>query len=402
MYQRETWFTHNLRQSLYEERPTTDYSPQALAVEIARHKELMGDRLTLVTTNYDGLLERALEDRGLAVKSYIQGRNEPADHAAVYHLHGRLMPGLRTGRLVLSEADYAAVQHPTAWQERFMTARLNETLCVFVGVSLRDANLIRWLYRTERTTASPKHMALFVRQASPDLAPDVREALEAATYRRWIAQGVEVVPLDFYGEVAQFVHEVTLRRADSETPSFHTRARALFDAARTTFAIDDPAEFRAVQMIAVDALRDDLLEIVTDTLARESIPLRDEMLGLGLWVVDHERGEVCLWGTSNRALATPDALVPRPLTFRSRWIAVQAVTQGTPLEGDPDIYASSWRLIQAVPIVAEAADGARVIVGALTLTSTYKAENSALHRLSRAARKEMHDTLSYVATALFE
>ncbi|HEY8627729.1 MAG TPA: SIR2 family protein [Gaiellaceae bacterium] len=141
-------FEKRLRGALYGGRTATSFQPQALARQIAWFKQRLGSEAKIVTANYDALLEQALRDRGMRTHSFVRPLREPPGAAAVYHLHGRLAPSYpATGRLVLAEDDYAQIQWPGSWQERFMGYALESTLCVFVGLSLTDPNLIRWLYR---------------------------------------------------------------------------------------------------------------------------------------------------------------------------------------------------------------------------------------------------------------
>jgi hypothetical protein len=244
----EDAFRDRLRSALYRGQPATAYLPQALAQQVAWVKAKLGSAVTVVTANYDGLLEQAMREAGLNVHSYVRWRHEPTGSAAVYHLHGRLMPRYpATGRLVLSEDDYARVQDPGTWQERFMREALERTLCLFVGLSLRDPNLIRWLYRYANGQQSRRHLAMFVRQASPEVSPGVRPRLEHATRERWGRCGVDVVWADFFGEVAQFLHEVTLQRMSSSLPGFVERAEDHLEAGRTFLVPSSVKLFRQVQ-----------------------------------------------------------------------------------------------------------------------------------------------------------
>lgn len=162
-----------VREALYRGTPDA-FHPGALAQQIARLKRRFPGDIEILTANYDGVLEEALEEvfaGGREVVSYVRGRKEPAAAAAVWHIHGRLMLRRKstnqwrdTGRLVLSEASYAEVPRG-AYPEDFMGPHLRDRLCVFVGLSLTDPNLIRWLYRYG--DPAYRHIAIFVRQGSP-------------------------------------------------------------------------------------------------------------------------------------------------------------------------------------------------------------------------------------------
>lgn len=346
-------FRDLLRRSLYLGRPIGSYVPQALTQQIAWMKRELGDGVRIATGNYDGLIEQALRDEGLDVHSYVTGRTEPAGSAAVYHLHGRLMPAYpATGRLILSEDDYARVQHPGAWQERFMRDALENSLCIFVGLSMTDPNLIRWLYRYSETQPDPsRHVALFVRQGSGAASAALRRSLEHATRERWARCGVESVWADFFGESAQVLHELALRRTRPEIPRFHDRAEERRGAAHFFLAPIEEGEFQSRQdtwsgllVRLLDGVRQ-VAEIAA------GVDLSNETLGLGLWVVNHAEGTVACWVTADRRLNSTNAFIDNPLEYDSRWVAVQAITRGVVVQDDPNVFASRWRLVRGIPIV---------------------------------------------------
>ncbi|MDQ5821675.1 MAG: SIR2 family protein [Actinomycetota bacterium] len=396
-------FRDLLRRSLYGKRPAASYLPQALAQQIAWMKRELGATVTLATGNYDGLLERALTDLGIEAHSYVRWRQEPPNSAAVYHLHGRLMTGYSaTGHLVLSEDDYAQVQHPGSWQERFMREALESSLCIFVGLSMTDPNLIRWLYRYGAQTPSDlRHLALFVRQAAPDIGTPLRTELEKATRARWARCGVDAVWADFFAESAQFMHELGLRVGERRLPNFHTRAAAHRKAVISVMAPGSKKMFQRRQE-EVSAVLSDMLDGVRELADAAGVELADEHLGLGMWVANHDAGSVACWVTADRLLNDQDAFVDNYLEYASPWIAVEAITRGVVVQDDPAVFASRWRLVRGVPIVVEAEDGAgRTIVGAMTLTSMTPHRDSALSRAPRGLLGAVDRLLSSPVAHLF-
>lgn len=395
-------FEKRLRGALYGARTATSFQPQALARQIAWFKQRLGSEAKIVTANYDGLLEQALRDRGMRTHSFVRPLREPPGAAAVYHLHGRLAPSYpATGRLVLAEDDYAQIQWPGSWQERFMGYALESTLCVFVGLSLTDPNLIRWLYRYSDIAHPFRHVAVFVRQASPDLRTAVRAGLERSAHERWRRCGVDVVWADFFGESAQFVHEVALHRSTPGASTFAERAQHRLDTVRAAWLPRDAADFRSAQETLTDFLSS-LLAHVRIIAKSSGIDLADEHLGLGVWVVDHEQGLLSCIATADRRLNDATAVMPNELQLSSRWVVVEAVTRGVVVQRDPDLYASRWRLIRGVPLTIENDDGSeRSIVGAVTLTSTAPLHASKLASSPRGVLGAIDELLGSVSL-LFE
>ncbi len=372
LYRDHGLFRRALREALYERDPSS-YAPGALAGQIAWLKERLGSRLALLTVNYDGLLEAALAERGLRAASYVSGWREPAGKAAVWHLHGRLLRGRsgrweREGRLVLSEGSYVR-STASSFPQRFVAERLAGSLCVFVGLSMTDPNFIRWLYNSADEAGGPRFV-IFVRQASSVANPRVRLILEESAAARWAQYGVTPVWANYYGEVAQIVHEIGLRCNGGTPVAFSLRAQRRLGCGAARIAPHGAAQFVEAQRDVSASLRrqlDDLHAICEG--ASPPVDLSGHRLGLGLWAVDHEHGQVLNWASADRAYQEPDAVVANPLHVGSRWVAATAIANGVPVEQDPMVYASRWRFVRAVPIVL-GPDGERSIVGAVTLTAT--------------------------------
>lgn len=373
LYPDELAFRQALRNALYGGEPDL-FAPGALAGQIAWLKKRLGHRLAVLTVNYDGLLEAALRDCGLAVKSYIRGWREPEGVAAVWHLHGRLVRDVegtnwaRPGNLVLSEGSYIS-STSRQFPQQFVQQRLTSSLCVFVGVSMTDPNFIRWLYNSEHKTDVPRYV-VFVRQASEVPDQRVRRMLERSAVARWSRYGVTPVWANYYGEVAQIIHEIGLSSNGNTPTDFAERARERLAAGAARLSPPHPDLFPDAQADASRWLRsrlDGVREICAS--ATPPIPLESYHLGLGLWAVDHDTGTIMNWASSDRAYQEPDAVIPNPLYVHSRWVSAAAIANGVSVEQDPMVYASRWRFIRGIPIVVDGA-GERSIAGVLTLTST--------------------------------
>lgn len=75
-----------------------------------------------------------------------------------------------------------------------------------------------------------------------------------------------------------------------------------------------------------------------------------------------------------------------PLAWDSKWVAVEAITQGSVVEWDPDTYASRWRSVRGIPLVwTRPEHRERIIVGAVTLTTTKPAGKSIFDRAEQHA-----------------
>jgi hypothetical protein len=371
LYADAAGFRQALREALYE-RDARTYVPGALASQIAWLKKQLGSRLAILTVNYDGLLEAALTERDLEFVSYVRGRAEPAGKAAVWHLHGRLIrttsgkSWLKEGNLVLSEGSY--VQSTTRpFPQEFVASRLRSSLCVFVGLSMTDPNFIRWLYNSADEAGGPRFV-IFVRQAATVADPRVRVMMEQSAAARWAQVGVTPVWANYYGEVAQIIHEIGLKASGGPTLDFATRARTRLAYGAARLNPSDPPDFVEAQQEGSEWLRDRLDGV--RAICRTTIPpvdLTTHHLGVGLWAIDHASGEIMNWVSSDRVYKDPSAIMRNPLHVGSRWVAAVAIANGVSVEQDPRVYA--WRFIRGIPIVVDP-NGERSTVGALTMTST--------------------------------
>ncbi len=365
-------FVELVEQQLYGGALAEDFEPGPLAREIARWKRDVPE-IQLATFNYDDLLERALCDIGIDTYPAEGNDSEPDGTAVVRHLHGCLTGDPANDALVLTEGDYA--QWPSgSWQDRFMRRAL-DGVCVFIGLSFTDQNLLRWVYNSSGT----KHIALFTRQSSPRLNHNVRRELEAATRSRLTGANVTTYWADFYAELAQLMHEARCRRGVERPPApYPERAqkRALRARRRclpATRLLDRQRQIQEILASTVAGVRAALRTVGSDP--------DDAVLGLGLWGLDYDRREVTLWASSDRIHVDLSTVSAVPLRWGSQWIAVEAITQGSVVEWDPRIYASRWRSVRGIPLVWTSADRReRIMVGAATLTTTEPTGSSILEQ----------------------
>jgi hypothetical protein len=360
-------FTASVERHLYRGKSPRQFYPGPIAREVAAWKRDY-PAIELATFNYDQLIERALEDAGLPAESREDDAPETAGVAAVRHLHG-VLTGAPSDAVVLTEADYA-LWPSGSWQDRFMQRAL-EGVCVFLGLSFTDQNLLRWIYRA---TAS-EHVAVLSRQSAPRLSPTVRRELESATRARLAQANVMAYWADFYAEVAQLMHEARRRRGPGRPPTAYPQ-RAQRRALR--------GRHRCLPARGVEARQSKVRQILLKSLAGVRTALEsvgsdptDAVLGLGLWGLEYAEREITLLAHSDRVHADLTTVVGVPLGWDSEWVAVEAVTQGTVVERDPQTYASRWRSVRGIPLVwTRPEQRERIIVGAATLTTTHPAGTS--------------------------
>jgi len=291
------------------------FAPGPIAHQVAALRKIWEERLEILTTNYDDLLEQALIDAGTApsrIRSYIQNREpdkRPRRTVAVTHLHGLAGRSGSPKGIVLTEEHYHRMQRGTSWQEKLVTARLRDSTCVFVGMSLADPNLIRYLYGYEPGDP-PRHAAIFVRQGEPEVPESVRSALEEAAAGRWARCGVEAIFVDHFADAAQLLYEIGHRKvvgADAYRP-VGERAGEVIACIERGLAIDDQEKFAKRQVALSSGLRMLLQEIVPLTLSLSKLRQGDEVLELALWIFDGEGTGLIGWAHSDRAHQDPSTV----------------------------------------------------------------------------------------------
>jgi hypothetical protein len=370
-------FVERVEQHLYRGKGPEHFDPGPLAREIAAWKRDHPE-IQLATFNYDQLLERALEDVGLQVEPREDNDPEPDGVAAVRHLHGLLTGTPASDAVILTERDYATWP-AGSWQDDFMREAL-EGVCVFLGLSFTDQNLLRWIYRSTGT----KHVAVLARQSTPRLSASVRRELESATRARLRQANVTAYWADFYAELAQLMHEARRRRGPGKPPApYPERAqkRALKARRRCLPTKSLEARQRKVREILAASLSG-----VRAALESVGIDTRDAVLGLGLWGLDYDQRDVTLWASSDRIHVDLSTVTGVALEWSSEWVAVEAITQGSVVEWDPETYASRWHSVRGIPIVwTRPLQRERILAGAATLTTTQPSGASIFDRAEELA-----------------
>lgn len=123
---------------------------------------------SVITYNYDDILERELSNRGVSFFS-VDGQNRPAvDQFPVFHVHGFISSEKDKSydkNVVLSEDEYHALYNNAFhWSNIEQVHAMVQTTCFFIGLSMKDPNLRRLLdIAQQRGTGTPSHYAFLRR-----------------------------------------------------------------------------------------------------------------------------------------------------------------------------------------------------------------------------------------------
>lgn len=186
---------------------------------------------SVITYNFDDLLERELEKRNLAIRSIFEEVELAApEELPIYHVHGFLpedrssYSNLDRSTLVFSEEGYHQIYSEAYhWSNLIQLTSLKETTCLMVGLSLTDPNLRRLLEIAAKSTDRPKHFAFmqrvdfygFIKEEGKNVvrAPvsvskrflDRHHSLNEEVMREL---GVNVIWYEAYDEIPKILHRI--------------------------------------------------------------------------------------------------------------------------------------------------------------------------------------------------
>jgi hypothetical protein len=284
---KETDFLNILRKHLYAKArlplddPEFPKSKESLAVLarliVAEHTRRPGRRVTsVITFNADDFIEQAVERvaesrhssgrRWSVVRPVVRSTHSFLGRIShqiipVYHIHGFLASNVLQGdqgfderMLVFTDSQYWSTSATAfAFANRIMTSALSEGRCIFIGLSMTDINLLRWL--ALRTLDRDRDQMDF----------------EQARLLRWLAMRTPEQDNDLLETVQTFL------KARSMGPS-----SALDSHFRRHFwirpASDDPSGFlgdflyyRGVQAVGIESWSDSSFqELLTECFPRKS------------------------------------------------------------------------------------------------------------------------------------
>lgn len=136
---------------------------------IIRQKNLR----SVITYNYDTLIEDCLKTKGKTCFSVYKNSRDESNSFPVYHVHGivfRKNDNELPEDIVLTEKDYHRVYSEVFdWSNVEQLHALTRCTCFFIGLSLNDPNLRRLLEIAKRDTSkSVKHYVFMERKSAYD------------------------------------------------------------------------------------------------------------------------------------------------------------------------------------------------------------------------------------------
>jgi hypothetical protein len=384
-----------------------------------------------ITTNYDDTFERALRAQlavaevDLPVVSVVGPETAvPAKSFAVYHVHGFLpfettFDEGTTGRIIVGERDFVIADTWEQWR-RDIYSQCFADVCVFVGTSVNDTDVLRYLYETREGT---KHYVFLVRQESPfsrvsDVSQAVDVAVERALENRFAHLGLNPIIPDYFAQVGQFLNEVWLWRdaLDSEdgggqrSLSYaeweHRYGERLIAWRREFEPLAIPAKgepFRVNQAKIHERVRDAWSQLADEcNFGRNPA----ELFGVHVWSRDPRpaaegQRRLELLAASTGSVAHPRAILRVPIEDGSIWHAVATFCGGSRNVRHTDDPSSRWRYTLCAPIYLYDEPWLGLQVGVVTLSSS-KPENESLLGSQPQLRSKVWEALEKVGSAVLD
>ncbi|HKH64632.1 MAG TPA: SIR2 family protein [Solirubrobacterales bacterium] len=415
-------FYEALRTCLYEWPNHWQWNlPGATARAVADLYKVMkesGQNCEIATTNYDVNLEVALEDvLGEEVMSLCRDSEDIQGRPVVRHLHGVLTQEGKAEHVTLTEADYEAVDREgLPWQESYLRRRFEDSAVVFIGASLTDQHLLRYIFRYAEE--EPRPVALLVNDGGAlgtvDQREDPGEAESLITdlkRGRWDYVHLTALQADFPFQPAQFLHEVAHHKRHPDSVRYGMRLDDWFRiASRNRFGLHDEESF-GISQYNLQEIVQEWLEAVVDRLEGAGYDLSAETLAVHLWCrapnplrvpedgSAPELTSLAMMGCSDRTWTDPRAIDVRLITQPSSRAAVDAFCWGMPKVRLPDGF-PKWHWILATPVVLEEHEEfGRLPIGAVSLVSDKDLDASVLGELRKVDSDLLMEIERFLATA---
>jgi hypothetical protein len=199
------YFAH-LAHALYEGRAIADLPIRS----VHRHLAAIADRADLYTTNFDPLIELAIDrlrGRGGEWQRYRRacepGFKVDGKRPLVHHVHGWLdEDGAPGGTVILTDAQYFALQQdPRLGANLALTGILEAKGAVLIiGMSFTDSNLRRLIYWRSQQQKPANKVYAVLKATDP--------ALLDYTEKHWASRRVELFPIEDYEEIPELLRDV--------------------------------------------------------------------------------------------------------------------------------------------------------------------------------------------------
>ena len=221
-------FESEVRGALYVTDPIRSPLIESM-IQLARPQRDGRPLDSIITFNFDGLIEENLSANTIPNKPiFSEAINHDSNEIPVYHVHGylpRAGPIPPDTDLVFSEDAYhTQFMDPFSWSNLIQLNKLTQNTCLFVGISLTDPNMRRLLDVAWRKNPD-KTLSHYIVKRLPkfsdgDVLDELSKLLEEQDAN---ALGLNVVWIDEFAELPQFLVEIAGNRSEQNGPKIEKR-----------------------------------------------------------------------------------------------------------------------------------------------------------------------------------
>lgn len=173
----------------------------------------VGSVESIITYNYDDLVETALEKEGFQTARVYQKSRIKRGEFPVYHVHG-IIPQEKNGIIstpIFGEKEYHQVYRESyQWSNVEQLHALDRNTCFFIGMSMTDPNLRRLLDISRAGSDNDsRHYAFLERKPLFKLEEVQKNELHFKTIEFQLYDlGVQVIWYEKYNEVPKFIRRI--------------------------------------------------------------------------------------------------------------------------------------------------------------------------------------------------
>lgn len=180
-------------------------------VELIRPKRNRGSVDSVITFNFDSLLEEFLDKYAIKHKAiYDEGIMYEIDEIPIYHVHGYLPRNdkIEKQNLVFSEDGYhTQFIDPYSWSNLIQLYKYMNNSCLFIGVSLSDPNLRRILDISKRKNEKSENQHFIIKKL-PDKNSSVYDLEIMLEEQDALMLGLNVIWVSSYDEYPLILKEI--------------------------------------------------------------------------------------------------------------------------------------------------------------------------------------------------
>ncbi len=179
--QKHLYLYYNMFYEFEPINPNLETNMMKAIVELSRPKR-SGKRLeSIITFNFDDLIECALSNNNIEhVSIWKEGQAYGIDALPIFHVHG-FLPNKRDieePHLVFSEETYhSQFIDPYSWSNLILLNTFSTNVCLFVGLSLSDPNLRRLLDISWRRNQRCKHYIIMKKSPQKNITDEIATML---------------------------------------------------------------------------------------------------------------------------------------------------------------------------------------------------------------------------------